>query len=69
MHGAGDNGTPLAFCIGGPFGHSAAMRARADDSVRLSKMVLNHQVGVLRCHALWSYVMCDMHYVHSFIDD
>ncbi|WIA28466.1 hypothetical protein OEZ86_011010 [Tetradesmus obliquus] len=40
---AGDNGTPLAFVVGGPFGHGAAVIARADDSIRLSNMVLNHQ--------------------------
>jgi len=42
---AGDNGTPLAFCIGGPFGHGAAVRARANDTIKLSTMVLNHQVA------------------------
>lgn len=42
---AGDDGAPLAFCIGGPFGHGPAVRARADDSIRLSRLVLNHQVG------------------------
>uniref|UniRef100_A0A383VJ92 Uncharacterized protein n=1 Tax=Tetradesmus obliquus TaxID=3088 RepID=A0A383VJ92_TETOB len=42
---AGDNGTPLAFVVGGPFGHGAAVIARADDSIRLSNMVLNHQVA------------------------
>ena len=34
---AGDDGTPLAFCIGGPFGHGAAVVERADKSIRLSK--------------------------------
>lgn len=42
---AGDNGTPLAFVVGGPFGHGQAVVDRADDSVRLSSMVLNHQVA------------------------
>ena len=42
---AGDEGRPIAFCIGGPYGHSAAVRARADRLVRLSAMVMNHQVG------------------------
>jgi 23S rRNA (pseudouridine1915-N3)-methyltransferase len=41
---AGDKGTPLAFCIGGPFGHSDEVRGRSNESVRLSNMVLNHQV-------------------------
>lgn len=43
---ASDQGWPqLVFCIGGPFGHSQEVRARADDQVRLSTMVLNHQVA------------------------
>jgi 23S rRNA (pseudouridine1915-N3)-methyltransferase len=36
---AGDDGTPLVFCIGGPFGHGAAVVERADASVRLSRCV------------------------------
>lgn len=43
---AGDSGcSRLVFCIGGPFGHAAAVADRADESVRLSKMVLNHTVA------------------------
>lgn len=42
---AGDNGTPLAFVVGGPFGHGQAVFDRAHDSIRLSNMVLNHQVA------------------------
>ncbi len=43
---AGDQGCPcLVFVIGGPFGHSPAVRARANDSIRLSPMVLNHAVA------------------------
>ena len=34
----------LVFCIGGPYGHSDAVRARADLTLRLSACVLNHQV-------------------------
>lgn len=41
---AGDEGRPIAFCIGGPYGHSDAVRGRADRMIRLSSMVLNHQV-------------------------
>ena len=42
---AGDkNAAHLVFCIGGPFGHSAELRTRADRIVKLSDMVLNHQV-------------------------
>lgn len=44
---AGDNGTPLTFCIGGPFGHGDAMRERANDSIKLSTLVLNHQARVM----------------------
>ena len=43
---AGDAGWPaLCVVLGGPFGHAASVKERADDSVRLSKMVLNHQVA------------------------
>ncbi|EFJ49589.1 hypothetical protein VOLCADRAFT_59226 [Volvox carteri f. nagariensis] len=42
---AGDEGRPLAFCIGGPYGHSDAVRARADRMLRMSAMVLNHQAS------------------------
>jgi hypothetical protein len=36
---AGDDGVPLTFCIGGPFGHGAAVAERADASIRLSRCV------------------------------
>lgn len=43
---AGDDGCPsIAFAIGGPYGHSAEVRARADDVISLSKCVLNHSVA------------------------
>ena len=43
---ASDQSWPsLVFCIGGPFGHSPAVRARGNDTIRLSKMVLNHQAS------------------------
>ena len=42
---AGDrNASSLVFCIGGPHGHGAAVRARGDDVISLSTLVLNHQV-------------------------
>lgn len=45
---AGDrNAAHLVFCIGGPFGHSAELRAHADSIVKLSDMVLNHQVHLM----------------------
>ena len=45
---AGEAAPPaLVFAIGGPFGHGAAARARADDAIRLSSCVLNHQVARL----------------------
>lgn len=34
---AGDDGAPLVFCIGGPFGHGPAVVERADTSIRLSR--------------------------------
>ncbi|MEW5317516.1 MAG: hypothetical protein WDW38_008805 [Sanguina aurantia] len=42
---AGEDNTPLTFCIGGPFGHSDAVRARSTDTIRLSRMVMNHSVA------------------------
>ncbi|KAF8072559.1 RNA methyltransferase [Scenedesmus sp. PABB004] len=42
---AGDDGTPLCFVVGGPYGHGAGVSARADDSIRLSRLVLNHSVA------------------------
>ncbi|PRW58579.1 RNA methyltransferase At5g10620 [Chlorella sorokiniana] len=43
---ASDQSWPsLVFCIGGPFGHAPAVRARGNETIRLSKMVLNHQVA------------------------
>mmetsp|Transcript_21651 Transcript_21651/g.54504 ORF Transcript_21651/g.54504 Transcript_21651/m.54504 type:complete len:208 (-) Transcript_21651:202-825(-) len=43
---AGDNGFGgIVFCIGGPFGHSEEVRQRSTKMIRLSKMVLNHQVA------------------------
>lgn len=43
---AGDNGRPsIAFCIGGPHGHSSEVRGRANVMLRLSGCVLNHQVS------------------------
>ncbi|KFM29290.1 Putative RNA methyltransferase At5g10620 [Auxenochlorella protothecoides] len=43
---ASSDGSPrLAFLVGGPHGHHASVRARADISIRLSDMVLNHQVA------------------------
>ena len=44
---AGDNGRSLTFCIGGPYGHGPAVRARAQHSIRLSRLVLNHQVALV----------------------
>ncbi|MCA9571765.1 MAG: 23S rRNA (pseudouridine(1915)-N(3))-methyltransferase RlmH [Myxococcales bacterium] len=39
------HGTGLVFAIGGPYGHGAAVRDRAWRVVRLSSLVLNHQVA------------------------
>lgn len=44
----GDNGSRnLIFGIGGPYGHSSDVRSRADEMVKLSDMVLNHQVRLM----------------------
>ncbi|RRT32942.1 hypothetical protein B296_00049537 [Ensete ventricosum] len=39
--------TRLAFCIGGPYGHGPRLRDRADVTIRLSSMVLNHQIALI----------------------
>ncbi|EEH53405.1 uncharacterized protein MICPUCDRAFT_29179 [Micromonas pusilla CCMP1545] len=42
----GDGGhSGIVFCVGGPFGHGDAVTRRADARVRLSSMVMNHQVA------------------------
>ena len=35
----------VVFAIGGAYGHDATLRARADRVVRLSAMVLNHEIA------------------------
>ncbi|GBG75887.1 hypothetical protein CBR_g21129 [Chara braunii] len=43
---AGDSGwLGLAFCIGGPYGHGADIIARANDKIKLSSLVLNHEIA------------------------
>ncbi|XLU62303.1 hypothetical protein S245_021512 [Arachis hypogaea] len=37
----------LSFCIGGPYGHGRKMRERANKSIKLSSLVLNHQIALL----------------------
>lgn len=45
---AGNTGASrLLFCIGGPYGHGQRIRKRANMSIRLSSMVLNHQIALL----------------------
>ncbi|KDP33419.1 hypothetical protein JCGZ_06990 [Jatropha curcas] len=45
---AGNTGASrLSFCIGGPYGHGQRIRKRANVSIRLSSMVLNHQIALL----------------------
>jgi len=42
----GDRGlSRMVFCIGGPYGHSQEVLQRGTKSIRLSCMVLNHQVA------------------------
>ena len=54
----GDNGVSnLVFGIGGPYGHSSEVRMRADEMVKLSDMVLNHQVRLVCCY-LTAYKVC-----------
>ena len=53
---AGDRGVShLVFCVGGPHGHSNDVRSRSNETIKLSDMVLNHQVSLsanlfLTCH-------------------
>ena len=43
---AGDAGHGgIVFAVGGPFGHGSDVECRADVKVRLSSMVMNHQVA------------------------
>nr|CAB3488195.1 unnamed protein product [Digitaria exilis] len=45
---AGSTGSSrLTFCIGGPYGLGVQVRARADATIRLSSLVLNHQVALI----------------------
>ncbi|KAG4965487.1 hypothetical protein JHK84_040093 [Glycine max] len=45
---AGNTGASrLSFCIGGPYGHGRKMRERANLSIKLSSLVLNHQIALL----------------------
>ncbi len=45
---AGTTGaSAIVFCIGGPYGHGLKLRMRADVTVRLSSMVLNHQIALI----------------------
>eukprot|EP00850_Spirogloea_muscicola_P000974 SM000003S11219 [mRNA] locus=s3:1708050:1712282:+ [translate_table: standard] len=37
----------LVFCIGGPYGHGPAVTVRADTSVSLSALVLNHEIAAV----------------------
>jgi 23S rRNA (pseudouridine1915-N3)-methyltransferase len=57
---ASDDGTPLCFVLGGPFGHGPAVMQRADESVRVSRMVLNHSVAyvvlVEQLYRAWTIV-------------
>ncbi|CAK8570088.1 unnamed protein product [Lathyrus sativus] len=45
---AGNTGASrISFCIGGPYGHGRKIRERANLSIKLSAMVLNHQIALL----------------------
>ncbi|KAL7159639.1 hypothetical protein ABFS83_01G041500 [Erythranthe nasuta] len=45
---AGNTGaSSMVFCIGGPYGHGRQLRERADVSIRLSSLVLNHEVALV----------------------
>ncbi|XP_015059549.1 putative RNA methyltransferase At5g10620 [Solanum pennellii] len=45
---AGNKGaSSLLFCIGGPYGHGRHLRERANVSVKLSSLVLNHEIALV----------------------
>lgn len=45
---AGNTRSPsLLFCIGGPYGHGKRLRQRANVSIKLSSLVLNHQIALV----------------------
>ncbi|KAG9139956.1 hypothetical protein Leryth_010481 [Lithospermum erythrorhizon] len=45
---AGNSGSSsLLFCIGGPYGHGKQLRERANTSIRLSSLVLNHEIALV----------------------
>ncbi|KAI3946350.1 hypothetical protein MKW98_010474 [Papaver atlanticum] len=45
---AGNSGSStLSFCIGGPYGHGRQVRERANVTIKLSSMVLNHQIALI----------------------
>ncbi|KAK9097740.1 hypothetical protein Syun_024785 [Stephania yunnanensis] len=45
---AGNTGSSaISFCIGGPYGHGKHLRERANVTIRLSSMVLNHQIALV----------------------
>ncbi|XP_073300069.1 putative RNA methyltransferase At5g10620 isoform X2 [Primulina huaijiensis] len=45
---AGNTGaSSIVFCIGGPYGHGRQLKERADVSIKLSSLVLNHEVALV----------------------
>ncbi|KAK4486249.1 hypothetical protein RD792_008919 [Penstemon davidsonii] len=45
---AGNTGASnIVFCIGGPYGHGRQLRDRADVSIKLSSLVLNHEIALV----------------------
>ncbi|KAL3650978.1 hypothetical protein CASFOL_007381 [Castilleja foliolosa] len=45
---AGNTGaSSILFCIGGPYGHGRQLRERADVSIKLSSLVLNHEIALV----------------------
>ncbi|KAJ4707671.1 Methyltransferase [Melia azedarach] len=65
---AGNTGASrISFCIGGPYGHGEKMRERANVSIKLSSMVLNHQIALLvlmeQLYRSWT-ILKDQKYHH-----
>eukprot|EP00268_Persea_americana_P024678 TRINITY_DN2410_c0_g1_i27.p1 TRINITY_DN2410_c0_g1~~TRINITY_DN2410_c0_g1_i27.p1 ORF type:complete len:213 (-),score=36.97 TRINITY_DN2410_c0_g1_i27:830-1438(-) len=60
---AGKTGSSaIAFCIGGPYGHGRQLGERADVTIRLSSMVLNHQIALIvlleQLYRVFPFVLC-----------
>ncbi|WRX31623.1 RNA methyltransferase RlmH - like 2 [Theobroma cacao] len=70
-YAAGIGALRLSFCIGGPYGHGQQIRERANVSIKLSSMVLNHQIAlVVLLEQLYRYkieILCSLVQIEVFM--